>query len=909
MHERTTVRRSSAWILPFLLLLSGWFALAAPDASARSSYYGTNCAPCHGSTPTTCNGCHHHGKSGLSATTDKTTYAPGEMMAVTFRGGSESGWIRAILYNQGNVELARSTGPSGRGGGAGFPITFTVPAPAASTTPYTYTAAWFGNMYDTGNLTTASHGEERVATNQFTVSTPADTTPPTVSSTAPANGATNVNPGTMATAVFSEAVNASTVSTSTFTLRQGTTNVSGTVTLSGTTATFRPSAALANGTTYTATVTTGVRDTAGNAMAANYAWSFTTAAAADSTPPTVNSTNPSNNQTGVAVNGSVSATFNEAVAPASISTSSFTVSGVSGTVGVSGTTATFTPSAPLAFNTTYTATITTAATDLAANHLAANYAWSFTTSAAPDTTPPTVASTSPVSGATAVPVSSVVSATFSETLKASTVTTATFNLKQGTTSIPGTVTLSGTTATFRPTSALAGSTTYTATATTGVQDAAGNTLAQPYSWSFTTAAAADGTPPAVSSVSPPDGATGVAVNASATATFSEPIDPLTATTATFSLKNGSATVAGAVSTSGGIATFRPTLALASSTTYTATLATGIKDLAGNALASAYSWTFTTGAAADTAPPTVTGTSPAVNATGIPATTAVTATFSEKLDAATVTTATFTLKNGANAPVAGAVTFAGTTATFAPAAPLAANATYTAQLTTGIRDAAGNALAQPYSWPFTTAAASTIDRDGDGASDADDDYPDDDRIGTVRDGKGHGKIKIDVSMTSGAYLRGMTAKVDSDPSINQTGKPAGHEFRHGLVEYDVHGIAPGSTARVYLTFPEKIPAGSKVYQVNSGGFSVLPGAVIDGSTVMLTLTDGGSGDRDQSRNGVIADPVGVASPVAAETSAAGGGGCSMAGPGGTPVDLAGAYGALGFALLLLALRRRGGPGRS
>jgi hypothetical protein len=106
-----------------------------------------------------------------------------------------------------------------------------------------------------------------------------------------------------------------------------------------------------------------------------------TPAATDTTPPTVTSTNPTKNQTGVAVNGSISATFSETVAPATITTSSFTVGGVTGTVSVTGNIATFTPSANLAYNTSYTATVTTTVTDIAQNHLAANYTWTFTTAA------------------------------------------------------------------------------------------------------------------------------------------------------------------------------------------------------------------------------------------------------------------------------------------------------------------------------------------------------------------------------------------------------------------------------------------------------------------------------------------------------------------------------------------------
>ncbi|MEW6720866.1 MAG: Ig-like domain-containing protein [Thermodesulfobacteriota bacterium] len=903
----------TVWIASFLIALFAATVFIASDAEAQSSYFSSRgCVSCHPSpTPATCNGCHRHGANGgLSATTNKTTYAPGETVTVTLTAsGSRTGWIRAILYRD-NVEVARSTGDAtgGMGGGAGYPITFNTPAPTTPGT-YSYVAAWFGNTANSGS----THGEVRAAARSITVSAPipTDTTPPTVSSTGPANSATNINPATAVTATFSEAVSG--VSGTTFYLRAAgsATNVPATVSLNaaGTTATLQPSGALAYSTTYTATVTTGVRDAASNAMAANYSWSFTTGVAPDTTAPTVTSMNPAANATNVAVNASISATFSENILPSSATTSSFTVAGVTGTVSVSGATATFTPSAPLAYATTYTATLTTGIRDLASNSLAASRSWTFATGAAPDTAAPAVSSTAPVSNATAVPVSSAVTATFSEAMNASTITTANFRLAQGAVNVPGTVTLAGngTTATFQPSAPLAFNTVYTATVTTGVRDLAGNAMAANRTWSFTTGTAPDTTAPSVVSVSPAANAAGVSVNSALTANFSEAVNPLTVTGATFTLRNGSAPVAGSVSASGGAATFQPSAPLANGTTYTATLTIGIKDPAGNALASPYSWSFTTGAAADTTPPAVAGTSPAGNATNVPVGSAVTATFSEALDASTVTTATFTLKDNTAAAVAGTVTVSGTTVTFAHSA-LAAGTRYTALLTTGIKDAAGNAMAQEHSWSFTTASAvqpgdgddDDDDRDGDGSGDDDDDDPDDDRRGSVRDHRHHRRIRVDASENDRGYLRGMRAVLESAPEINQTGKPAGYDFPYGLVEYNVEGIADGSTVRVKLTFPENLPEGSKVYRVDSAGYTEYLGATISGNTVTLSLTDGGDGDRDLSMNGVIADPVGVAVPTAATPESSSG--CSVAG-GGDPTDFSGVYGALMFAGMIFLLRGR------
>jgi Bacterial Ig-like domain len=116
-------------------------------------------------------------------------------------------------------------------------------------------------------------------------------------------------------------------------------------------------------------------------------------AAGDTTPPTVTSTAPDNNATGVVVTATISATFDEPIDPASVD--GFVTDGVDnvvGTLSVVGSTATFTPDAPLADNTVYTATLTTAVMDLAGNPLAADYIWSFTTEVASNPPPSTSSS-------------------------------------------------------------------------------------------------------------------------------------------------------------------------------------------------------------------------------------------------------------------------------------------------------------------------------------------------------------------------------------------------------------------------------------------------------------------------------------------------------------------------------------
>jgi len=423
-----------------------------------------------------------------------------------------------------------------------------------------------------------------------------DVVAPTVSSTSPANLATGVSVGANITATFSEDMDPATIIAANFSLMQGATSIPGAVSYIGSVAIFNPTAALANDTVYTATIDTGVTDLAGNALAANKVWSFTTAV--ETTPPTVSSTSPADDAVGVAIGSDITATFSEAMDPTTIVAANFTLmqgaTSIPGAVSYVGLVATFNPTAALANDTVYTATIDTGVTDLAGNALATNKVWTFTT--AVETTPPTISSKSPAAGASNVAIGVNVTATFSEAMDPATIIAANFTLMQGATSLPGAVSYSGNVATFNPTTDLAYNTIYTATVDTGVTDLAGNPLAANEVWTFTTMAAPDLTPPLVSLTSPADAATNVLVGANVTATFNEAMAAATIIAANFTLKQGATTVPGAVSYSGNVATYNPTSNLSFGTVYTATVTTGVEDLAGNALATNKVWTFTTEAA-------------------------------------------------------------------------------------------------------------------------------------------------------------------------------------------------------------------------------------------------------------------------------------------------------------------------
>jgi uncharacterized protein (TIGR03437 family) len=638
---------------------------------------------------------------------------------VTLTGGPNAVWIFQIA---GDLTLANSAHIMLAGGASPNNIFWQVGASNFGATLGTG-SVMYGTILSSKQVienTGATLVGRALAQTQVTLQSTSVTTPgplvggipvplsPMVTSTVPANLSTNVPIGNQVSATFSEAMSASTLNTTTFTLKNGATSISGSVAYIGVTAMFTPTIKLPANTLLTGTITTGAQDPTGASLASNYVWTFTTGAGPNLTPPTVSSTVPASNALNVPVGNALSATFSEALNPLTVNTTTFTlkqgVTTVTGTVNYSGVTATFTPSGNLAPNVPFTATITTGVQDLSGNAMAANYVWTFTTGPAQSLTPPTVSSTVPASGATNVPVGNALSATFSEALNPLTVNTTTFTLKQGATSIAGTVNYAGITATFTASANLAPNLPYTATITTGVQDLSGNALAANYVWTFTTGAVSNVTPPVVISTAPASGASGVPLTNNLAATFSEAVNPLTVNTATFTLSLGGVPVSGTVSYSGVTAIFVPAATLAANATYLATLTTGVTDLSGNAMAANYTWNFTT---ALTVPvsvvPTVTSTMPATGATAVTVSTNVVANFNEPMNPLTISTSTFLLQQGTTT-VPGAVTYANNSATFRPLVNLSPNTKYTAGIASSVADLLGNTLGTSYIWTFTTGAA-------------------------------------------------------------------------------------------------------------------------------------------------------------------------------------------------------------
>jgi len=391
---------------------------------------------------------------------------------------------------------------------------------------------------------------------------------------------------TIVTAKFNKKISPKTINETSFTVTGTSVVVAGTVTYSDadSTATFTASSKFADNTTFTARITTDVKDLMGNALQADYVWVFSTGA---TILPVVTATSPLNLATNVALNKSVTATFSVPMDQSTITGTTFTLKSgttpVLGLVSGIGNSISFIPTLGLSPSTVYTAKITMAAKNMDGSAIAKDTTWTFTTGEVA----PTVLSTDPLNLAPNVPLNKTVAATFSKAMDPATISTTTFTVKAGTTSILGVVNYSGTTATFNPTTDFLPNTTYTATITTGAKNSTGVALISDYVWTFSTG---DFTP-VVIFTDPANLDANVALDKVIAATFSVTMNPLTISNSTFTVKVGATNVLGNVNYSGTIATFTPNSPLIAGTTYTATITTGAKSTSNKALASDYVWTF------------------------------------------------------------------------------------------------------------------------------------------------------------------------------------------------------------------------------------------------------------------------------------------------------------------------------
>ena len=642
---------------------------------------------------------------------------------------------RAMLASSINASSFTLTGPSGT-----VPATVSYDSVALKAT-LTPTAALDGSTSYTAKLTTAVTASDGASLYQsYTWTFSPGVIPPTVTAKTPSAGATGVAVTVAPTATFSRAMDATTINGTTVTLSGPSGAVAATVAYdSGTRiVTITPSAALAAGTAYTVQLSSGINSQDGVALS-TVTWSFTTLASA----PTVVSTTPASGATGVPTASTVAVTFNRDMKASTLTTSTITLTGPSGSVAATvaydspSKTATLTPTSPLAGSTAYTATVSGTVQAIDGTPMGSASTWTFTTTSAPE-----VRSTSPAAGTTGVSMSVVPTVVMSKALDSATVTTTNVKLIRPDTSlVPISVSYNSAnfTITITPSSPLDYSGTFTIRLETGIT-AGSVPLAAQFNSTFTTTGTGVATRVDAGSTTPYTASNGNVFSAdtgyvggtarTVTNTITGTTDPtlykterygtwqyaipvpngtydvklhfveLTNTacnTRVFSVDVLNTPLVNDISNldifcevganKPDIKTISNVPVTARSMRLKAVVGVGTPEIA----------------AIEIIPHvTATASTPAAGATGVSVGTTVSAVFSQAMDATSLTSSTVTLSSpGGAVTVTVAYDSAAKTVTLTPSAPLGHSTTYTARLDGTIRDAYGMTMGSAYTWTFTT----------------------------------------------------------------------------------------------------------------------------------------------------------------------------------------------------------------
>ena len=431
---------------------------------------------------------------------------------------------------------------------------------------------------------------------------------PDVLSSVPADQAQGIPLNHTLLVVFSEAMDAATVNTTSFTVLDAQSNpVNGTVTYDSTNfiAQFTPDTYLTLDTTYTVTISNTVTDAGGTPMASNITFTFTTGTSTDAVAPSIENSYPANSATGIARNNCVMVLFSEEVDPATLTASTVMLHGedVSGGGGyndaVSGTIAydagnrivVFSPDTILDENRNYQVTLTAVIDDLSGLTMTADHYIIFATGTGTDATPVTIASVTPSEGAIGVIKSSTVSIHFSEPVNPLTLKTTDINVSESTTRNVA-YNFYTNTAILTLDDDFVSSKKYAATVVAGIEDLCANPLNPGKQWFFVAT-------PGVLSTWPNDYHTGIDPQLDEIeATFYGHMDASTINTSSFVLSRNGTTVPGSTVTYDAAtrtATLRiaDSLTLYSGATYTVTLTTAVQDENGAGLEQDYTWEFTT----------------------------------------------------------------------------------------------------------------------------------------------------------------------------------------------------------------------------------------------------------------------------------------------------------------------------
>ena len=452
-------------------------------------------------------------------------------------------------------------------------------------------------------------------------------------------------------------------------------------------------------------------------------------AAVDVTPPALSSATPADNATDVALSANVVLNFSENVTAVAgknivikkVSDNSIfeSIPATDARVSVSGSTVTVNPTGTFTYNTGYYVTVDAGAFKDASNNdyagITSSTSLNFTATA--DTTPPTLSTSTPADNATGVSVNTNIVLNFSEDVTAVAGKNISVKLSSGNALVETVgatspqVTISGSTVTINLADPLDYLTGYYVTVDTGAfVDGGGNPFAGFASAStLNFVSGSDTTAPTLSSSTPADGATGVAVSANLSLTFSENVVAVSGKNVKIVKSSTSAVFetiavsdATKVSIAGRVVSITVSGTYANSTGYHVTIDSGaFQDTAGNAFAgisNATTLNFTTVALAS-APTSTTASASAPSSTTVPASSPTTAAQSQ------VTVAGATVETTTAESVSGPASNGASTTTLPGSAPQ----TTVTGATTGTDPAGGTAGQSTTSTTDATTRNATLEQ--------------------------------------------------------------------------------------------------------------------------------------------------------------------------------------------------------
>ena len=558
-------------------------------------------------------------------------------------------------------------------------------------------------------------------TSQFTTTAAVLTSAPSVLSSRPGNGATNVPANIVITLFTSAPMNAGTISGA-LEVSQNGVLVSGTATVlsNGQTIEFTPSSAFAAGAPIQVFLNSTAQDIYGNNLT-NFAETFTTTGSLTNSAAVAQVVNPFPNATNVPLNSVVQVEFNQA-----LQVSTVTCNGSSGSVTLyQNSTATYltpnctvvgggqviniAPTSNLVSGSTYKVAVTGNVTNI--DGIAVQpFSYSFTAGTAVDSAAPTVVSVAPPNSSVNIGTNAPVSVNFNKAINPVSVTGSSIQVSGGSvTEVPSSISFTPdfTRTTIIPQAPLPTST-QMAVAINGVTSEAGVAVAS-QTTHFTTLAGPDLTAPYVVNASVASNQY-VGTNAAFAMQFNKPMDPGSVNPAgaqdvfVYDL-TAAANVATAITFSADSTTvmLKPTANLAASHQFQM-CANSMTDFSGNTQTN-YCVKFYAGTGTDTTGPAVLQVSPPSGFTGVGTNSPVQILFSEPIDGASI--GGVTLKQGSSViPATAALSDGDQRLQLLPLTPLTSNTTYTINVT-GVLDITGNAQTSFPSQSFTTGTTADL----------------------------------------------------------------------------------------------------------------------------------------------------------------------------------------------------------